>query len=187
MRSISSLLCHYSHMYAADDIMDMILYIVRKAVSQPSDSDKSVIVVRRRLAAAMKGDRKRTRRLLWHAGQIVAVANEFLVSAPCEIMRLFMAYIFILAYSKHGPVSSKRSRDMVRLDLSSRQRQLQQEVEDWIQLGGPAQVGSALDVHAQGATALITGDAQAIFQRLRTWGLAEKFAKILQCFEHNGT
>lgn len=173
-------------MYAADDIMDMILYIVRKVVSQGPDDDKGLAVARKRLTTAMKADRKRTRRLLWHAGQIVAVANEFLVSAPCEIMRLFMAYIFILSYAKYCPPSSKAVHGIrVRLDLSSRQTEQRKAISEWVQIGGPAQIGSAEDIYAKGATALITKDAQNIFQRLRTWGLAEKFAKILHCFENN--
>ncbi|EFY93174.1 C2H2 type zinc finger domain containing protein [Metarhizium acridum CQMa 102] len=184
--SISSLLCHYSHMYAADDIMDIILYMVRKIVSHGPEKDKSVAVARRRLSAAMKADKKRTRRLLWHSGQIIAVANEFLVSAPCEIMRLFMAYIFAVAYVKYSP-SSLRSRDGVhlRLDIHSRDMEHKKAATQWIQTGGPVQIGSADDIFTEGSTALITRDAQSIFQRLGSWGLADKFAKILQSFENH--
>ncbi|KID69964.1 Transcription factor, fungi, partial [Metarhizium hybridum] len=186
--SISSLLCHYSHMYAADDIMDIVLYMVRKIVSHGPEKDKSVAVAKRRLSAAMKADKKRTRRLLWHSGQIIAVANEFLVSAPCEIMRLFMAYIFVVAYVKYSP-SSLKSRDGVylRLDIHSRDMEQKKAVMQWIQTGGPVQIGSADDIFTEGSAALITRDAQSIFQRLGSWGLADKFAKILQSFEnHNG-
>lgn len=175
-------------MYAADDIMDMILYMVRKIVSHGPEKDKGVAIARRRLSSTMKADKKRTRRLLWHAGQIVAVANEFLVSAPCEIMRLFMAYIFIVAYVKYSP-SSLRSVDgiQVRLDINCRSMEQKKAIMQWIQTGGPAQIGSAEDIFADGSTGLITRDAQNIFQRLRSWGLAEKFAKILQSFEnHHG-
>jgi hypothetical protein len=163
--------------------MDMILYIVRKIVSHGPENDRGVAIARRRLSAAMKADKKRTRRLLWHAGQIVAVANEFLVSAPCEIMRLFMAYVFVVAYVKYSP-SSLRSGEgiQVRLDMNCRSVEQRKAIMQWIQTGGPAQIGSADDIFGHGSAGLISKDAQNIFQRLRSWGLAEKFAKILQSF-----
>ncbi|KND88047.1 hypothetical protein TOPH_07272 [Tolypocladium ophioglossoides CBS 100239] len=184
--NISSLLCHYSHLYAADDIMDIILYIVRNVASKGPCCDKRLDVARQRLTSAMKSDSRRARRLLWHAGQIVAVANEYLVSAPCEIMRLFMAYIFIVAYVKYCPRCDETGSGVkIRLDIPNRHADHRKAVAEWIHRGGPTQIGCADDIYTDGSTADITKDAQSMFQRLRSWGLAEKFAKILQCFENN--
>jgi len=186
LNSISSLLCHYSHMYAADDIMDIILFIVRNVVSKGPSSDERLDMARQRLTAGLKSDPKRARKLLWHAGQIVAVANEYLVSAPCEIMRLFMAYIFILTYAKYSARSAEHYTGVkVRLDVTSRHADQRKAIAEWVQQGGPAQIGSAQDVLSKASTTNITRDAHIMFQRLHSWGLAEKFAKILQCFENN--
>ncbi|KAI5457184.1 hypothetical protein BGZ63DRAFT_366069, partial [Mariannaea sp. PMI_226] len=182
--NISSLLCHYSHLYTADDIMDMILYVVRSVVSRGAGHDQGVDMARRRLVSALGNDLRRARTLAWHAGQIVAVANEYLVSAPCEIMRLFMSYIFIVAYAQHLPRCSDPSLNpiKIRLDVASHLPEQKQAVKDWIMYGGPARIGSADDILADGAVKTIIQDAQAMLQRLRSWGLAEKFAKILQSF-----
>ncbi|KAK7417062.1 hypothetical protein QQX98_004823 [Neonectria punicea] len=185
--NISSLLCHYSHLYTADDIMDMILYIVYSVVSRGSSHNNGVDLARRRLISALGNDPRRARILAWHAGQIVAVANEYLVSAPCEIMRLFMSYIFIIAFAQYYPRPQQPGRGTrVRLDLPNHQAEQKRAIEEWIETGGPARIGSAEDILADGSTKTIILDAQALLQRLRSWGLAEKFAKILQSFENSG-
>ena len=166
--------------------MDIILYIVRNVASKEPRCDKRLEMARQRLASAMNIDLERARKLLWHAGQVIAVANEYLVSAPCEIMRLFMAYIFILAYANYCPRPEETGSDVkIRLDSSARHANHHKAVAEWIKRGGPAQIGCADDIFTDGSTADITKDAQSMFQRLCSWGLAEKFAKILQCFENN--
>ncbi|KAK7431380.1 hypothetical protein QQZ08_002151 [Neonectria magnoliae] len=167
--------------------MDMILYIVHSVVSRGSSHDNGVDLARRRLISALGNDPRRARMLAWHAGQIVAVANEYLVSAPCEIMRLFMSYIFIIAFAQSYPRPHQSSRGTrVRLDLPNHHAEQKRAIEEWIETGGPARIGSAEDIFADGSTKTIVLDAQALLQRLRSWGLAEKFAKILQSFENSG-
>ncbi|KEZ44922.1 hypothetical protein SAPIO_CDS2284 [Scedosporium apiospermum] len=193
--NISSLLCHYSHLYTAEDTMDTVLYIVRNVVSRGSRPNKGLEVARCRLVSALTKDPHRARRLVWHAGQIVAVANEYLVAAPCEIMRLFMSYIFITAFAKYCPRPHRSSRGgtaattttarIVRLDIPNHDSNQSQAVSEWIQRGGPARIGSAENIYSDGATLAITQDAQSMLQRLQSWGLAEKFSKILQVFEIN--
>ncbi|EHK17818.1 uncharacterized protein TRIVIDRAFT_123833, partial [Trichoderma virens Gv29-8] len=102
--NISGLLCNYSHLYAAEDIMDAVIYIVRHHISQDCLEHRyNIDVAQMRLRSAFANDPHKGRMLLWHAAQIVGIANEYLVSAPCEIMRVFMAYTFIMAYSTYGP------------------------------------------------------------------------------------
>ncbi|UNI24317.1 hypothetical protein JDV02_010074 [Purpureocillium takamizusanense] len=183
--NISSLLCHYSHMYASDDIMDIIIFIIRNVVSKGPSCDERLDMARQRLTSGFQSDPKRARKLLWHAGQIVAVATEYLVSAPCEIMRLFKAYVFILAYAKYSGYPAEHCNGVkVRLDVPSRHADQEKAVAKYIQHGGQAQIGTAQDVLSRASTANITKDAHVMFQRLHSWGLAEKFAKILQCFEN---
>lgn len=180
LTSIAGLLCHYSHLYASEDIMDMVLYIVRNTVSPEPRPNDGTRLAKHRLIAAIGADPVRSRRLLWHAGQIVAVANQYLVSAPCEIMRLFMGYIFIIAFARYCP----RQDSAGMTTIIDRPGHIDDHgVASWIHCGGPAQMGSTGDVFAPGATALIAEDARTIFGRLCGWGLSEKFAGIVQCFE----
>ncbi|KAH7234591.1 fungal-specific transcription factor domain-containing protein [Fusarium solani] len=101
--NIASLLCHYSHLCAANGVLDLVIYIVRNLVSSAPQQHNGIEVARARLKLTFAKDPKTARRLCWHATQIVTIANEYLVSAPCEIMRVFMGYIFIIAYSTYGP------------------------------------------------------------------------------------
>lgn len=170
--------------------MDAIIYIVRHHISQDSSKNLyNVEVAQMRLRSAFTQDAHKGRMLLWHAAQIVGIANEYLVSAPCEIMRVFMAYIFILAYSTYGPRFASSANDQVplRLDLpchehTSRRR----SVADWVNTGGPAGLGSIKNVFDDGCVSNLSRDAQVIMQRLRCWGLAGKFCKILHVFETRG-
>lgn len=167
--------------------MDVIIYIVRRSImSQDSPPNGSLQVARRRLKSTFAKDPRGARTLVWHAAQIVAIANEYLVSAPCEIMRLFMAYIFIMAFSTYGPRSSwdqreagQQQQQSVRLDIPDHTSHMTRDIAAWIEHGGPACVGKVDDICAERSVCDISRDAQAMMQKLRCWGLAGKFARIL--------
>ncbi|KIW02577.1 uncharacterized protein PV09_06028 [Verruconis gallopava] len=188
--NIASLLCHYSHLYTTPDVMDITLFIFRSVASRDSKFDKAVGVAERRLQSAFAKDAREARRLVSHAAQIVAVANEYLVSAPCEILRLFMGYVFIIAFAKYFPRGSQpirgQSLPRIRLDVSLHQPSQKQAIADWVVHGGPASIGSVKDICSGGSVLAISQEAQSMLQRLRAWGLAEKFIKILQSFESHG-
>jgi hypothetical protein len=187
--SISCFLCHYSHLYTADNIMDLVLYIVRSVVSRGSEHDNKVNAARRQLSVAFSNETRRARELAWHAGQILSVANDFIVSAPCEIMRLFMSYIFIIAFIKYYPAHLQPHHpnriDAVQLDLLDEGPERRSDVLEWIQYGGPARIGIAEDIFSGHASKLIAQDAQKTFQRLISWGLADKFARIIVHYENS--
>jgi hypothetical protein len=188
--SITSLLCHYSHLYTTPDVMDYTLFIVRSVASQDPKLAKGVDVAQRRLRSTFAKDPREARRLVSHAAQIVAVANEYLVSAPCEILRLFMGYVFIIAFAKYFPRNSHQtggqSPPRLSLDVSMHRPAQKQAVADWIAQGGPASIGSVEDICSDGSVPAISREAQSMLQRLRSWGLADKFIKILQSFESHG-
>lgn len=178
--SITGLLGHYSHLYAADDVMEIIVYIVRNLMSQDPTQQRSLELARKRLRSIFARDPRAVRTLVWHSAQIVAIANEYLVSAPCAIMRVFMGYIFILSYSAYGPHNHEaEEKTPVRLDSSNDSAAQQAAVASWIRTGGPASVGSVEDICASGRVLAITRDAQSIMQKLHSWGLAGKFTRIL--------
>lgn len=185
--SITGLLCHYSHLYAAGDVINLVVYLVRGTLSPDNPPTRDLGVARRKLQFALAQNVVAGRTLVWHAAQILAIANEYLVSTPCEIMRIFMAYVFIMAYSVYGP---KADRDPfavpVRLDLSDQRPHHGQAVGDWMRHGGPARVGSVADIFSDGCFPSLCNNAQAMMQKLRCWGLAEKFTKILQTIGEKG-
>ena len=172
--------------------MDTIVYMVRNRISPRGPKQLYAMgVARKRLRSTFARDVRTGRRLLWHAAQVVAVANEYLVSAPCEIMRVFMAYIFILSYSAYGPqVTNRSGKEPIRLDLAEADRESEEQIQavsEWIREGGPARLGSVEDICAEGGCVQdISRDAQVMMQRLRCWGLAEKFTRILHVFEVDG-
>jgi hypothetical protein len=170
--------------------MDVIIYIVRRSImSQDLHPSGSLQVARRRLKSTFAKDSRGTRTLVWHAAQIVAIANEYLVSAPCEIMRLFMGYIFIIAFSTYGPAandSGQQQLQLVRLDIPGHTLRMKKDIATWIEYGGPASVGKVEDICAEGSVSAISHDAQAMMQKLRCWGLAGKFARILSTLGTKG-
>lgn len=169
--------------------MDLVLYIVRSVVSRGSEDDSKVNAARRQLVIAFSNETRRARELAWHAGQMLSVANDFIVSAPCEIMRLFMSYIFIIAFIKYCPAQHHAQfacRDgPVQLDLLVEGSERGEDVSNWIKHGGPASIGTAKDVFSSHASKSIAQDAQKIFQRLISWGLADKFVRIIAYYESN--
>ena len=166
----------------------MIVYIVRNLISSTPQQHDGIEVARERLKSTFARDPKTARRLCWHAAQIVAIANDYLVSAPCEIMRVFMGYIFIIAYSTYGPhgIPSSEVNYTVRLDLHDHNISQRRVVVRWIEAGGLASCGSVQDIVAPGSTPAISNDAQKMLQKLNCWGLATKFVRIFQVLESKG-
>ncbi|KAL1905108.1 hypothetical protein Sste5344_009158 [Sporothrix stenoceras] len=228
--NIASLIGHYSHLYTAQDVLDIILYIVRNTVAHGARKlqyHKGIQMAKRRLVATLSRDPQEARRLVYHAAQIVAVANDYLVSAPCEILRLFMGYTFLIVFAAYCPNShrfqttlpqaapqapaqlqpglpfgstlplsspmppsmpppvapSTPSTAAIQLDIPSHRIASTADVDNWIAHGGPAAIGSVPNLFVEGGALAISRDAQAMLQRLKCWGLAEKFTKILQSFE----
>ncbi len=166
--------------------MDLIVHIFRTSASQSKSPDPSLLSAKRRLASILVKNPQNARNLAWHAAQIIAVANEYLVSAPCEIMRVFMGYIFILAFAKFGPQpSSKFNLDSipVRLDLSNRIEGQRTVITTWVENGGPASIGLVRNIYSNGGLKAISSEAQTMLRRLRYWGLAKKFIRILESFD----
>ncbi|KAF4498458.1 Vegetative incompatibility HET-E-1 [Fusarium agapanthi] len=189
MPDIASLLCHYSHLCAANGVLDLILSIVRGLISTEPRVHDGIKIARNRLKLTFARDPKTARRLCWHAAQIVAIANEYLVSAPCEIMRVFMGYIFIIAYSAYGDHTRSSPMEVtqsVRLDLHDQNLSHRRVVVKWIEVGGPASSGSVPDIGTNGCVPAISTDAQEILKKLQCWGLAHKFTKVFQVLETKG-
>ncbi|KAH0841023.1 hypothetical protein FOPE_06129 [Fonsecaea pedrosoi] len=172
--------------YNADEAMDLIVHIFRSSASQSKQLDQSLVSAKRRLRSILVKNPTKARNLAWHAAQIIAVANEYLVSAPCEIMRTFMGYIFILAFAKFGPQPCSDpgyASCPVRLDLPNRIDGQRTAIATWIENGGPASIGAVENIYTSGSLEAISHEAQAMLRKMRFWKLSNKFSRILESFD----
>ncbi|OAL34627.1 hypothetical protein AYO20_06044 [Fonsecaea nubica] len=172
--------------YNADEAMDLIVHIFRSSASQSKQLDQSLVSAKRRLRSILVKNPTKARNLAWHAAQIIAVANEYLVSAPCEIMRTFMGYIFILAFAKFGPQPCSDpgyASCPVRLDLPNRIDGQRTAIATWIENGGPASIGAVENIYMSGSLEAISHEAQAMLRKMRFWKLSNKFSRILESFD----
>ena len=103
-----------------------------------------------------------------------------------------MGYIFILAFSdtfaKFGPrlsLDATSESYAVRLDLSNSIEGQKAAVTKWIEVGGPASIGSVKNIYSDGGLKAIGQEAQTMLRKMRFWGLAKKFIRILESFDFN--
>lgn len=104
------------------------------------------------MRTAFTSYQKGSRRSLWHAAQIVAIANEYLVSAPSEILLLFMANVFIIAFAKYKDGSSQISTTA----LDRYQSVESHAIKNWVEFGGRVSIGTAQDLHSGSAAVEIS-------------------------------
>lgn len=167
--------------------MELILHIVRHLpTTNQSPHHGTVTLAKQNLIAKFANDHRKTRRLIWHAAQITAVANEYVVSAPCEILRMFMGAILLLAVAKYYPgVLHVRSEvsgraGVILLDRVDTSAEGTETAEHWIQHGGPASVVGVEELSSAEFGNVIFSRTRSLLGRVRFWGLAQKFIEILQ-------
>ena len=174
--------------------MELVVYIVRNIAAAQHDQTNIQLIqaAKHRLAAKFTSDPSRTRKLVWHAAQILAIANQYLVSAPCEILRVFMGSIFLMAFAKYSNnndscYSGHEKDDLpyVKLDdIENTTKGCQSPlVSDWILHGGPAYITGIDDIYCETFASHVSNRTQDLLQRIQYWGLSRKFVRILQIFE----
>jgi hypothetical protein len=169
--------------------MDLVVYIFRGGVRERKKQSKlELAYAKRRLASVLAKDPQETRKMVWHAAQIIAMAREYFIHAPCETMRVFMGHIFILAFSKYGCLTEPRLQTqhqlpLVRLDQPTWREEQKPAIKRWIELGGPASVGSVEDIYDATCLERLKQDALQMMREMRVWGLGRKFCKVLEGFD----
>lgn len=159
--------------------MDLITYIARAAASPLSPNSRtSLRWAQQRLIEQFAVDPYKSRQYIWHAGQMVRVANIYAVFAPCDNLRIFTAYLAILAFAKYGP-PSLRDVDAVDPFPADAWSYSGEGVEAWLQAGGPARIGSCARIQAGCSTDQVMQDAYNLLYRLENWGISERFFNIL--------
>jgi hypothetical protein len=167
-----------------EEIMDLVVLLARNNVGPQNGArnpEFNIIRAKRRLASLLAANLHQTRTLVWHAAQIISIANEYVVSAPCEILRIFMGYAFILAVAKYCPQTSTPSGQQVHVQLARPCQNDAQKVlvAEWIEHGGSAAIGDAVNFCTPDGIRIISREAQLLLHKMRVWGLSEQFTKIL--------
>lgn len=173
---------HYSQLSLYTDVMDLITYIAREAASRSSPNSRtSLRWAQQKLIDQFAMDAPKSRQYIWHAGQMVRIARVHAAMAPCDNVRIFSAYLAIIAFAKYGP-SSLRDVDLVEPFQADAWPVCETDVERWLQIGGPARIGSCHRIQVGCSTDLIMQDAFQVLNRLENWGVAERFISILSHF-----
>lgn len=175
--------------------MDLVTFIFRHNYAWKHGS--SVAPLNQELSRARSHLRLRfvrnpvaTRRSVHHAALVVAISRDCTSFTPCETMRVFFSYAFLLAFVKffpfdEGPVAVYGT-SAVRLDESPlEQIQTRDDlgnVERWIEHGGPASFGSVDNICDARSLGALREDALKAMDHLRVWGLAKKFHRVLKSF-----
>lgn len=172
--------------------MDLVVYIVRNIAATQHDQRNTQLIeaAKHRLKAKFTGDPSRTRKLVWHAAQILAIANQYLVSAPCEILRVFMGSVFLMAFAKYSGVPdyydpNSSGLPCVKLDeIEDATKKCHGPlISDWILHGGRAYITGIRDISCESFASHVSIRTQNLLQRIQYWGLSRRFIRILQIFE----
>lgn len=166
--------------------MELVVFLVRVSATKVSRSGEANLdAAKRQLRESFRSDLCLTRKLVWHAAQIIGVADEYLVSAPCEILRVFMGCIFLIAFAKYSPVvsGSNNSSNAVELDKISKETGQTGSVNAWIRHGGTATIVGAEVTNSSEFVAHVTNHTQDLMRKVHFWGLSQKFSQILQIFQ----
>ncbi|KAF1817166.1 hypothetical protein P152DRAFT_478193 [Eremomyces bilateralis CBS 781.70] len=108
--NITCLIYHHANLYSQQEMMEMIILICQNGTSP---NDMELDMAKTRLQMVLASDPVHARRLVYHAASIIAISRECTVNTPCEIMRVFDAYAYVLAFVKFGP-EKRKTRSSIR-------------------------------------------------------------------------
>ncbi|KAK9464840.1 fungal-specific transcription factor domain-containing protein [Lipomyces arxii] len=185
--NMTCLIAHYSHLYTAREIMDLVIALARNRKAYRVDAMHRIQVI-------FTLDPVNSRKLAWHAAQIIGIARQYPIRTPCETMRVFLAGLFLYAFAKYSHQDSRDSAQLAaKLDtLSWLPKDSQTRPEDldrWFLQGGRASMDSVDDICARtinpDGTVVATGAEHvlavvlATLRSMKIWGVAAKFCTVL--------
>lgn len=180
------LLCHHAHLFTSNGGLGLIVHLFSNFFQEAHEVQKNQTqALQQRLRDLLRHDPVRTRRLTWHATQIISIAREKAVLALCKTTLIFTGYLYFLTAVRYGTLRGDGGLDRpVPLDGLpwSQDPDEVAEVEAWIQVGGPAAVGSIPDICDDGCFPTLKTSAIRTIQDLQPWELNKKFCKIIDSF-----
>ncbi|KAL7938258.1 hypothetical protein V8C35DRAFT_145858 [Trichoderma chlorosporum] len=180
--SATKLIRHYTHLTVCSGMMDLITYIARAAASDQSPGCcTSLRWAQKQLIEQLAVRPYKARQSLWHAGQMIRIAKIYEVLTPWDSLRIFTAYLMILAFAKYGPRSVRDVEGVEPLAIDGWPA-CKVEVEHWLQAGGPTLIGAEIGVYFGCETEGIIQESHRMLARLENWGISERFFNILVHF-----
>lgn len=134
-----------------------------------------------------------TRRAVSHAARVIGISRECTSFTPCETMRVFFSFAFILAFATFSP--SGQSADPFPLEPPVKLDDLPFQYSGsadamsrhgrWIEHGGPASLETVDDITDVGQLECLKQAALRSMESLRVWGIAKKFQRIFKNFNYD--
>ncbi|KKO96866.1 hypothetical protein THAR02_11029 [Trichoderma harzianum] len=186
LRGSTKLIRHYTHLTVYSDVMDLITYIARAAASRQSPNCRtSLRWAQQKLIEQFAQRPYKSRQYVWHAGQMIRIAKIYAMFVPCDNLRIFTAYLTILAFAKYGP-RSLRDVEGVEPFPIDRWPQDEKDIENWLQFGGPAKMGSCTGIQVGCRTENLIQESFHMLYRLEHWGISERLFSVLLHFNDLG-
>lgn len=197
--SVACLATHFAYLSSGDETMDLVTFIFRNNYAWnhspiTSQLHRELTRARERLRRHFKCNPVATRRSVHHAALVIGISRECTSFTPCETMRVFFSFAFLLAFARFFPFEEcppppNVDSPPVRLDALPRQHSqlvsLPRGLALWIEHGGPASLGPVDDICHSGHFNTLKELAVKTMEDLRVWGLAKKFHRILRNFNHD--
>lgn len=137
--------------------------------------------MQQRLIHEFASDPYNGRLYVYNAGQVLRIARESPLVTPIDYLRIFMAYLAILAYVKYGPSSTNDipSVDPFQADVF---HFFPTRSNRWLAFGGPVTIGECDAFYPGCSTEQIMRDASSQLCRPEGWKLTRRFYNILDHF-----
>ncbi|KAF3152588.1 hypothetical protein EYR41_001695 [Orbilia oligospora] len=188
--SITAIVVHYAHLYATRDVVDLAI-----SLAKHSATGKFVERMERinRIKNIFTSDMVNARELAWHAGQILAAGRRYNLHTSSDCLRVFIAGVYLHAFAKYFPTTQYLSSvteehsaappdDAVRLDsLCSSNND---SINYWIKHGGKARLERIGDLHSIEGAREVLRLVESLLQRMKLWGICDKFLKVVQEILH---
>lgn len=184
--NVTCLSTSYTDLITRTSAMDLIIFIFRSSGREQSSRLSSELTrAKEHLRSTLARNPLDTRRSAISAANIVNVARECTSFTPCEVMRLFNGFAYLLAFARFFPFEAFQQPTTdrtVRLDVLPwrRTRQDEAELKLWVERGGGASLAPVGDICDQSNFAKLKQEGLHALNELRTWGLARKFYRVLQ-------
>jgi hypothetical protein len=179
--------------------MDLVTFIFRNNYAWNHGSstlqlNKELTRAREHLRLRFQRNPVATRRSVRHAALVVGISRECTSYTPCETMRVFFSFAFLLAFARFFPFDQlppppRVDGPPIKLDElpkpHSHSTSSSRALEIWVEHGGPASLDSVDDIcHPRNFDSLKEVAVKAM-ENLRVWGLAKKFHRILRNFNYD--
>ncbi|ODV88918.1 hypothetical protein CANCADRAFT_3561 [Tortispora caseinolytica NRRL Y-17796] len=168
---LASHIGHFVYLYAAREVLDLLLILVRYG---QNERDRAADGLKR----ILQSQPVVARELAWHCAQIIGISSNFFLCAPSEIMRVFMAtmylYVFSMLSLPPDPSNPMELKEVTVLD------KVGHGVQAWRERGGPVALSKVPDLYSASAPGQVLEVGLLTLRNLQNWGLTQKFVNAIR-------